>query len=305
MTRSDHVVVGIDGTERALSAVRYGTHEAMRSGLDLTLVHVMPDYVPMSPMLPLIPEDLSELGTRLLAEASDVARRENPEVRLSSRLLHGGPAWQLVAATDGAHMIALGRESTPGWARVFTGAVTMGVAARADCPVVSVPEDWSTEQTRSRPVVVGLEAADLDLALLEHAVSRAAGLGVGLTVLHAWELPGCYDDIIVRRTHDTDWNRDVRQRVEEHLARLRPDQHGVEVEVEVQHRQPALALREASESAGLLILGRHGHRPVVRHLGGTARAMLREASCPVEVVPPARVGTTTDPTLVGAAEAPR
>jgi nucleotide-binding universal stress UspA family protein len=169
----------------------------------------------------------------------------------------------------------------------------MGVAARAECPVVSVPDGWTPDEDRSRSVVVGFEAADLDVALLDHALVRATELGARLTVLHAWELPGFYDDIIVRRTHDTDWNRGAQERIEEQVARVRPDHPGVEVEVQVLHRQPALALREASESAGLLILGRHGQRPILRHLGGTARALLREASCAVEIVPPVAVAAAT------------
>lgn len=286
MTRNDTIVVGIDGTERALSAVRHATEEALRSDLDLTLVHVMPDYVPLSPMLPLFPADLRDLGTRLLAEAAAVVGEVSQQVHPSIRLLHGGAAWQLVAVSEGARMIVLGRESTPAWASVFVGAVTMGVAARADCPVVSVPEGWAADAHEARPVVVGVEAADLDHTLLEHAVGRAAALGTGLTVVHAWELLGYYDDIIVGRAQDLEWSSDARHRVEAQLARLRPEQRGVEVAVEIRHRQPGLALREASEDARLLVLGRHGHTPVVRHLGSTARALLREAPCPVEIVPP-------------------
>lgn len=295
MPRSHHVVVGVDGSERARSAVRYGAQEARAADLDLTLVHVAPDHLPMSPMMPLLPTGLTQLGPRLLAEARETSIESEPSVRVSTRLLHGGAATQLVASSADARMVVLGREAVPAWARVFTGAVTTGVAARAECPVVAVPAGWTRDDARSRSVVVGVEATDHEDRLLEHALTRAAGLGAALTALHAWELSGPYDDIIVHRTHAAEWNREAQQRIEQVLSRLRPAHPHVEVDVQVLHRQPALALREASQAAGLLVLGRHGQHPSLRHLGGTARALLREADCPIEIVPEVTVGAAPEP----------
>lgn len=291
MTRNprDTVVVGIDGSEQALAAVRFGAREAERWGAELVLAHVMPDYVPLSPMLPLMPDDLVELGDRLLAAAVSEAGQASPGLRVTTRLLRGTAVTQLVRLTDGARLVVLGRETTPAWARVFIGAVTMGVAARADCPVCSVPEKWTPDPTADQTVVVGFESSQFDAALLEYAVGRAADLGASLTVLHAWELPGVYDNIIVRRTHDLDWNTAARERISEVLETIRPLGPEVDVDVQIRHRQPALALREASRTADRLILGRHGQGPSVRHLGSTARALLREAACPVVVVPPVHV----------------
>ncbi|QZY30367.1 universal stress protein [Nocardioides coralli] len=290
----DAVVVGIDGSERALAAVRFGAREARRWQARLVLVHVMPGHVPLSPVLAVAPRELTDLGERLLAEAVAVARDAEPDVAVRSRLLRGDAVAQLVRESDDAWMVVLGRETTPGWARVFTGAVTMGVAERAHCPVSSVPEEWTASEEPGS-VVVGFEASEFDAALLEYAVGRAADLGARLTVLHAWELPRFYDEMIVRRAHDLDWKRGAQDRIEELLRQLRRAAPDVEVEVEVVHQQPALALRDASQGADRLILGRHGQGPAVRHLGGTARALLREATCPVVVVPPVHLAAAVEP----------
>lgn len=284
------VAVGIDGSPRALVATRFGALEARRRAVPLTLVHVVPDYVPLAPMMPLVPEDLRQLGHRLLSEAVKEGRDESPEIEISTQLLTGDPVSELVKTSTGARLMVLGHESATGWSRVFTGAVTMGVAARVRCPVVCVPEGWADGRTRRGSVVVGFKTADHHPDLLEQAFDSAAALDARLTVLHAWELPGCYDDIIVRRTHETEWNLAARKRIEAQVTELRVDHPGVEVGVRVVHRQPAQALREASRAADLLILARRVDGPVRWHLGGTLRALLREASCPVEVVP----GVITD-----------
>jgi nucleotide-binding universal stress UspA family protein len=55
---------------------------------------------------------------------------------------------------------------------------------------------------------------------------------------------------------------------------------------------PATALVAAAEEAALVVIGRRRHGvPAALHLGGTARAVLRSASCPVRVVPPDLAGS--------------
>jgi nucleotide-binding universal stress UspA family protein len=52
------------------------------------------------------------------------------------------------------------------------------------------------------------------------------------------------------------------------------------------HGQPAHTLVEASKAADLLVISRPVHGSFVHHLGATARAVIREAACPLVVVPP-------------------
>jgi nucleotide-binding universal stress UspA family protein len=46
-------------------------------------------------------------------------------------------------------------------------------------------------------------------------------------------------------------------------------------------------LRDASVGAELMVIARRRHAFPVGHLGGTARALLRESLAPVMVLPPA------------------
>jgi nucleotide-binding universal stress UspA family protein len=151
--------------------------------------------------------------------------------------------------------------------------------------------------------VVGYQDVAHEADLLPHAFVVAADRGADLTILHAWKLPGCYDDMIVRRTHEDEWHAAARDRIESQIAGLRADNPQVAVDVRVVHDQPAHALREASTDADLLLVGRHADTGL-RHLGSTARALLREATCPLEVVPTRLVGTAEDELRLERAGAP-
>jgi nucleotide-binding universal stress UspA family protein len=60
----------------------------------------------------------------------------------------------------------------------------------------------------------------------------------------------------------------------------------VRVQVDVVHGQAAFALVDRSAEADLLLISRPAHGGFVHFLGATARAVIRDATCPIEVVPP-------------------
>jgi nucleotide-binding universal stress UspA family protein len=60
----------------------------------------------------------------------------------------------------------------------------------------------------------------------------------------------------------------------------------VQVQVEVVHGQAAFALVQQSAEADLLLISRPAHGGFVHYLGATARAVIRDVACPIEVVPP-------------------
>ena len=288
------VVVGVDGSEGSDRAVRYGALEAARLGTDLTLVHVVPDYVPLAPMHPLIPDDLAGLGRSLVTDAREAAARYAGDVHVTTLVRTGSAITILVAVASDARLMVLGRNLRSRLHHVFTGAVTSGVASRASCPVVSVPDGWEPASTTGR-VVVGFKDSTHGSAALAQAFATACSKGDRLTVIHAWELPSVYDDIIVRRTHDEHWNVQALDSIESRIAGLREEYPGLVVDVTVAHAQPAHALIEAASGADLLVVERRGGRlPSGFHLGGTARAVLREATCPVEILPPRRTAGELD-----------
>ena len=252
----------------------------------MRLVHVVAGFVPMAPMHPLIPADLEDTGRAILARAVDEARALQPTVSLSSSLLHGPRVHALVQVARHARLIVFGHERHPTFDRVLTGSTVTGVAAAAACPVVAVPPDW-TATVEHGTVLVGAKSMTESPQLLRRAFETAAKRHARLVLLHAWELPAEYDDLITARVDEVGWRDRAQQTIARAIMPFQDAYPEVKVDIRVVHGQAAHALRRASDGADVLLLARRARGFPIGHLGGTARALLRHSACPVAVVPPA------------------
>jgi nucleotide-binding universal stress UspA family protein len=280
------VVAAVDGSPGSESAIRKAVHEARGLGAPVRLVHVMPDYVPMSPMMPLIPEDLMETASGILKGAERVARSSGPNADIETRLVRGSRVRGILDAAADAQLLVLGQDR--GYLeRLVSGRTAAGVAARASCPVETVPSDWRERRPRGA-VVLGIEDAEASRPALAQGFRSAAERHARLVVLHAWKMPTGYDDIIESRVAAADFEHRFTADLEPLLAEPRARFPEVPVEIKVVHDRPVHALVAASDDADLVVLMRRPHvMPGARHLGATAMAVLRAAQCAVRIVPPA------------------
>jgi nucleotide-binding universal stress UspA family protein len=286
MTHHGWILVGVNNTPGSSAALRYAAREAERGGLDLRLVHVIPDYVPLTPMAPVVPDDLEETGREILAKAEDELGGLLPPDRVATAVLSGARVPGLLAAAEKAGLVVLGHEERSTLERLVTGSTVTGVASRAACPVVVVPADWQPPAA-VRPVVAGIKSTQHSQGLLRRAFEVAAERGAGVVLVHAWQLPQEYDDLITSRVDSREWSDRARRDIESGLVPMREEYPDVPVEVRAAHGQPARVLQKASEDAELLLVARRPHAFPFGHLGGTGRTLLRASHCPVEVLPPA------------------
>jgi nucleotide-binding universal stress UspA family protein len=287
------LVVGVDGTDQSLRAVRYAVAEAARTGARLRLVHAEPELVPMAPMLPLVSvESLDEVSERILNEAYGVALDSGFEGQVEKVVRRGQRVHVLVNASEDAALVVLGHRDRSVLGRVLTSSTTSGVAAHAACPVVCVPSTWTAEGPRGR-VVVGVEDPERAHEELAAAFAAASARAAHLIVLHTWKLQNPYDDIIVSRVALEEWREWATGALERVLRDWQVAYPEVDVEIDVRHQHPAPALVGASEGSDLLVIGRHGHLAAFgMQLGSVARTLIREARCPVEIAPIHRRSTT-------------
>ena len=283
--RPEPVVIGVDGTPENLGALRYGTAEARRLGSGVRLVHVVPSYRPVATMMPLTPFDLTEVGAGILRESEAAAREIAPDVDVEGWLEQGSRTIELTRAAQHAPLLVVGRTERSTVERLLTGDTATGVASRASAPTVSVPATW--EPGDVHVVLVGIRSSTHAEPLLSQAFALASTYDARVRVLHAWRLSSEYDNIIADHTTAADWTA----RSEADLQTLlRPWQEAfpdVMTDIQVVHGYPAHALVAASQDADLLVIVRRPRDiPALRHLGGTGRAVLRAAACPVHVVPP-------------------
>jgi nucleotide-binding universal stress UspA family protein len=136
------------------------------------------------------------------------------------------------------------------------------------------------------PVTVGVDLPDRSDIVLRAALRETASRQTGLKVLHVWSYPSPYEGVVITREDDARWAAQTTDEIHEALARVGVPA-GVAVEVEARHAPPADALVEASRHSQLLVIGRHDPVvPIGSHLGPVARAVLREAGCPVLLAEP-------------------
>ncbi len=144
-------------------------------------------------------------------------------------------------------------------------------------------------------IVVGVDGSPGSGRALEWAMQEAARRGWAVEVITAYghgEPEGNLAETSVARA--------AREDAESAQARLvneiaEPYRDRVSVATQVVFGSSVEQLAEASRHAGLLVVGSHGYSRLRELLvGSTAAGCIRRSSCPVVVLPAARVAETED-----------
>lgn len=133
------IVVGVDGSEHAVRALRWAVEDARRRGSGLAVVHAVP--IPLNLADPILipppPEhDLRLAGLAVIDEVLDDVELDDLEVERVSVI--GQAASVLCDAGRGAELLVLGSRGLGGFKGLLVGSVTHQVVAHAPCPVVVV-----------------------------------------------------------------------------------------------------------------------------------------------------------------------
>lgn len=139
----DTIVVGIDGSEGSLVALRWAAEEARAHGAVLEVLttwEVTPaSTIPAFGVSEPAEEVLAELGRGLHQTLRDegLGGDDGPEVRAS---VHQGHAARiLLEAAEHADLVVVGSRGRGGFAGLVLGSVSQHVVSHAPCPVVVVP----------------------------------------------------------------------------------------------------------------------------------------------------------------------
>lgn len=281
------VTVAVDGSGADKNVLRTAVDEACHRRAALQVVHVAPRFtVAETAHLGADGFDVTDIGREILQGARTEVEALAYAGPLEPTLLTGHRVPEIVALTDRSDLVVVGRGGHGRLASLLVGSVAAGVATHARCPVRVVPGE-RIRAAAGAPVVAGLSRERDAARLLAHAGPAALRAGTSLIVLHAWHLPSPYADRVEARTHSAWWSDRGREMAEAALEPLRRDHPDLEVEVQVVHDDPAVALMHASHDATLLVLVRpHDRRLVGGHLGRVARQVMAGSRCPVDVVPP-------------------
>ncbi|MCI3935135.1 universal stress protein [Streptomyces sp. AN091965] len=283
------LVVGIDGSEHSLRAVDWAADEAAVRGVPLRLVHAASREGGSDLTLADARGEPSakELADTVVGVAARRAQRRDENLKLSVRISAEDPIQALLREGRDAVALVTASRGRGRIVELLLGSVSLGVAARSDCPVIVLRgrhDNQARAGTRQR-VVVGVGEEGLSAAAVRFAVDEAERRHVVLEAVRVWRRPlygtgaaghraGEHADGHERRAADG-LAAAVRDAVADH-----PSVHVLEQVVEGASHP---ALLDASARADLLVVGaRRGHGP---HLGRAAHTLLHHSACPVAVVP--------------------
>lgn len=131
------IVVGVDGSEASLDALRWAARQARLNGapIEALMAWELPAYYGWAPVDNL---DLSVASRDALHTAVDQALGDDPVVDVRELVVEGNAARVLIDAAKDASLLVVGSRGHGGFAAALLGSVSQHCAQHAACPVVIV-----------------------------------------------------------------------------------------------------------------------------------------------------------------------
>ena len=286
-----NILCPTDFSELARSAFAESVRLARWFGAKVTVAHVMPFAVPIAGDLGYVPLPAgTNEASRKAALASlrhFVDTTEHTGVHLQLVCREGDACDEIlkVARDVAADLVVMGTHGRSGIKRMVLGSVTEAVLHRPPAPVLTVNREFprrnglfrtvlcATDASSSSEGTIGVALAIADegakrvtvLNVIEHGVKGASG---ALELSARIALQGLIPDE-ARSSY----------RIDERIAFGEPD--------------PEILAVAAEEAADLIVMGTRGRGTLGHLFGSTVRSVVRDAKCPVLVVPAGYVWPVT------------
>lgn len=146
---TEEIVVGVDGSEQSLEALRLAARLASGLGAAIRVVGTW-DYPPeYAGYVPLGSDNFDEITRNRLDQALAEAFGEDRPSRLSTKVVFGHASEVLVEESRDALMLVVGRRGHGGFRGLLLGSVSAACVAHAACPVLVTHGDARTDQPSS------------------------------------------------------------------------------------------------------------------------------------------------------------
>jgi nucleotide-binding universal stress UspA family protein len=282
-------------------ALRHATALARRFEARLTVLHVIPQWIPYGGE-----------GAYLAAPTTakpELSRQVEDSVRVfAATAVEDGVAvetivreaepWREILAVAGelpADLLVMGTHGRGGFEQLLLGAVAEKVLHRAPCPVLTVCHEegrtWAAPGVVRR-ILCATDLSDSSGPPLRYALSLAEEYQSALTVLHVIEnVPASDNPAYVELPESGALLRQIEELTRQELHRaIPPDARDwCEISERIVHGRAHHELLRiaAEESMDLIVMGTRRHGLLARTvLGSTSHHVVREATCPVLTVRP-------------------
>lgn len=289
-TRAPRLLVGVDGTEGSVEALRWAAHEAARRSAPL---HVMTcAELPVAVEAGLIGSGgaTGSAMDSIVAEqeavnqgAVNLVRSFGLDIEVSGDTVLGAPAYALVGAAHPDDIIVVGATSHPGRLTEVLGSVATVIAHRAHCPVVVVHGTDRRDAKLGR-IAVGVDGSACGDHALVWAAEEAQRCGAELLLVHGWTYPYQGPRNGASEARD-DMKLDAMRMLEACSKRVKDLAPALRVHSIISEQSPAKAIIDAGKEADLLVVGSRGHGGFAALLlGSVSRTVLQHSAVPVVVV---------------------
>jgi nucleotide-binding universal stress UspA family protein len=283
------IVVGYDGSAHSRAALRYAVTQARRREVPVRIVTAFDYDWRRGRFAP--PESVDQVERIVrgrFEELVDAAVSETglrfPDVRVSGEVRMGSPGPVLVAAGANAALIVVGNRGLGGFGGLMLGSVGQFVATHARGPVAVVR---GSVDTADGPVIVGADGSERADHTIGVAFEEAARRGAALVAVRAYDLPAAYGLMAMGTApfNPDEIRRAEQAALDDSVRPWREKYPDVEVETLTARGGAGRVLVDVSSTAGLVVVGSHGHGALAGTLlGSVSLQVLHHADCPVLIV---------------------
>lgn len=140
MNKARTILVGVDGSEGSINAVRWALREARLRNDTVEVIHSwhVPTYGYVMGAIPYPIDVMQDSASAVISAVLEAVTDDICDLTIASRVDLGQAAPTLIDASKNADLLVVGRRGHGGFVSLVMGSVAQQVAAHAHCPVVIV-----------------------------------------------------------------------------------------------------------------------------------------------------------------------
>jgi nucleotide-binding universal stress UspA family protein len=278
-----NIVCPTDFSEFAASAFAESVRLARWFGAKVTVLHVVPLAVPIVGDMGYLPVPEETGDTARPATLAELQRfvdaTEHTGVPIGLLCREGDPCEEIrnMAQETGADLVVMGTHGRSGFKRLVLGSVTEALLNRPPAPVLTVNRDLKRRKGLFRTVLCAIDVSEwsagtvaVALAIADEGAKRIMLLNV--IEHHVESFGGAVERAALAALHD-----------------LIPDEarssYAIDERVTFGESEREILGVAVEQAADLVVMGTRSGGALGHLFGSTVRRVVRDASCPVLVVP--------------------